>query len=79
MFLIVGCQETQQWGDAAGPDLATILRLHMQEGLRDPRGVCQGNGCFLTCRDRLQLPSFCVRLHYWLQLQELRPPGISTF
>lgn len=44
MFLIVGCQETQQWGDAAGPDSVTALRLHMQEGLRDPRGVCQGNG-----------------------------------
>lgn len=44
MCLIAGCQEIQQWGDAAGPDLVTALRLHMQEGLRDPQGVCQGNG-----------------------------------
>lgn len=37
------------------------------------------NRCFLTCRESLQLPPFCVRLHCRLQLQKLCSPGISAF
>lgn len=44
------------------------------------RGKADGiNRCFLTCRESLQLPPFCVRLHCRLQLQKLCPPGISAF